>query len=99
LQYLAKRVEWAQGRHHCSTITHFCLYLEKSAREKKGRLIDKPSEKPDKKEAKSSAERVIRGNEKFNVPLQTEEEEAETFENAEVEHLADGSEIRRKKRE
>lgn len=62
-------------------------------------MIDKPSEKPAKKEAKSSAERVIRGNEKFNVPLQTEEEEAETFENAEVEHLADDSEIRRKKRE
>ncbi len=45
----------------------------------------------------NSAERVVRHNEKFNVPLQTEQEEAETFENAPVEDLADNTEIRRKK--
>ena len=31
---------------------------------------------------KKSAERVVEHNEKFNVPVQTEEEEAEVFENA-----------------
>lgn len=44
-----------------------------------------------------SANRVVEHNEKFNVPLQTEEEEAETFENAKVVHLANAKEIRRKK--
>jgi hypothetical protein len=39
--------------------------------------------------------RVVRKNEKFNVPDQTEEEEAETHENAPVENLAD-DEIKRK---
>ena len=34
---------------------------------------------------------------KFNVPVQTEEEEAEVFENATAENKADGQEIRRKK--
>jgi hypothetical protein len=62
-------------------------------------LIDKSSEKREEKEDESSADRVIRHNEKFNVPLQTEEEEAETFENAKVEHLADDNEIRHKKKE
>lgn len=47
--------------------------------------------------AENSAERVVRHNEKFNVPLQTEREEAETFENATIEDLADNTEIRRKK--
>ncbi len=62
-------------------------------------MIDKSSEKREEEEAKSSADRVVRHNEKFNVPLQTEEEEAETFENAEVEHLANDNEIHRKKKE
>jgi type III secretion system FlhB-like substrate exporter len=48
--------------------------------------------------SKERAERVIKHNEKFNVPIQTEKEEAETFENAEVQHLADENEIMRKKR-
>jgi hypothetical protein len=37
----------------------------------------------------TAAKRVVRKNEKFNVPDQTEQEEAETHENAPVENLAD----------
>jgi len=55
-------------------------------------MSDKPYDDPDK-----SSERVVRHNEKFNVPMQTEEEEAETFEDASAEHLANDKEIRRKK--
>lgn len=47
---------------------------------------------------KKSADRVVKHNEKSNVPLQTEEEEAGTFENAKVEHMADDKEIRQKKK-
>ena len=54
------------------------------------------SDRPDDNPAKSS-ERVVKYNEKFNVPVQTEKEEAETFENAEVENLANDKEIRNKK--
>lgn len=36
-----------------------------------------------------TAKRVVKRNEKFNVPDQTEEQEAETHENAEVEHLVE----------
>jgi hypothetical protein len=54
------------------------------------------SDRPDDNPAKSS-ERVVKYNEKFNVPVQTEEEEAETFENAEVENLANNKEIRNRK--
>jgi len=43
------------------------------------------------------AERVVKYNEKDNVPIQTEKGEAETHENAEVEHLADEKEITRKR--
>ena len=43
------------------------------------------------------AERVVKYNEKFNVPEQTEEEEAETHENAKVENLADNNKIKRRK--
>jgi hypothetical protein len=43
------------------------------------------------------AERVVKYNEKFNVPEQTEEEEAETHENAKVENLADNDKIKRRK--
>ena len=45
----------------------------------------------------TSAERVVRKNEKFNVPDQTEKEEAETHENASVENLAHDKEIKRGK--
>jgi hypothetical protein len=48
-------------------------------------------------EETTKAQRVVKYNEKFNVPEQTEEEESKTHENAEVEHLADNSEIKRRK--
>jgi hypothetical protein len=38
-------------------------------------------------EKSSKAERVVKYNEKSNVPEQTEQEEAETFEDAEPENL------------
>jgi hypothetical protein len=46
---------------------------------------------------KTAAKRVVKKNEKFNVPDQTEKEEAETHENAPVENLADNEEIKRRK--
>ena len=49
------------------------------------------------KNEKSAAERAVKYNEKFNVPDQTEKEEAESRENAPVEHLADEKEIKRRK--
>jgi len=48
--------------------------------------------------AGAKAERVVKHNEKFNVPEQTEKEEAETHGNHEVEHLADDKEIERRKK-
>jgi len=48
-------------------------------------------------EKSEKAERVVRYNERDNVPTQTEKGEAETHENAETEHLADEKEIKRKK--
>src|SRR5215211_771237 len=45
----------------------------------------------------TAAKRVVRKNEKFNIPDQTEQEEAETHENASVENLADNKEIKRRK--
>ena len=45
----------------------------------------------------TKAERVVKYNEKFNVPEQTEEEEAETHENAKVENLADNDKIKHRK--
>jgi hypothetical protein len=45
----------------------------------------------------NAAKRVVKKNEKFNVPDQTEEEEAETHENAPVENLADNNEIKGRK--
>jgi hypothetical protein len=56
--------------------------------ENKSQLEDETSE---------NAKRVVKYNEKFNVPIQTEKGEAETHENAEVEHLADEKEIKRKR--
>jgi len=55
-------------------------------------MSDHPNDDPEK-----SAERVVEHNEKFNVPVQTEEEEAEVFENATPENKVDGKEIRHKK--
>ena len=49
------------------------------------------------KNEETPAKRVVRKNEKFNVPDQTEEEEAETHENDPVENLADDNEIKRRK--
>jgi hypothetical protein len=46
----------------------------------------------------SRAERVVKYNEKFNVPVQSEKEEAETHGNAEVEDFADDKEIERRKK-
>ncbi|HZD35377.1 MAG TPA: hypothetical protein VE130_09255 [Nitrososphaeraceae archaeon] len=45
----------------------------------------------------SKAERVVKYNEKFNVPEQTELEEAETTEDARSENLADERVIRKRK--
>jgi hypothetical protein len=42
-----------------------------------------------KSDGEPTAKRVVKRNEKFNVPDQTEEQEAETHENAEVEHLVE----------
>ena len=55
-------------------------------------MSDQPNVEP-----KKSAERVVDHNEKFNIPVQTEEEEAEVFENAIPENKVDGKEIRRRK--
>jgi hypothetical protein len=49
-------------------------------------------------DAAARAERAVKYNEKFNVPEQTEKEEAETHGNTEVEHLADNREIERRKK-
>ena len=46
----------------------------------------------------AASSRVVRKNEKFNVPDQTEKEEAETHENAPVENLAEDEEIKRKRK-
>lgn len=46
----------------------------------------------------AASTRVVRQNEKFNVPDQTEKEEAETHENAPVENLAEDEEIKRKRK-
>ena len=55
-------------------------------------MSDKPNDNP-----KKSADRVVEHNEKFNVPVQTEKEEAEVFENTSPENMANEQEIRRKK--
>jgi hypothetical protein len=46
----------------------------------------------------AASTRVVTKNEKFNVPDQTEKEEAETHENAPVENLAADEEIKRKRK-
>ena len=45
----------------------------------------------------TAAKSIVRKNERFYVPDQTEEEEAEIHENAPVENLADDNEIKRRK--
>ena len=55
-------------------------------------MSDKPNDDP-----KKSAERVVEHNEKFNVPVQTEKEEAPVVENAPQENIANENEIRRRK--
>lgn len=55
-------------------------------------MSDTPNDDP-----KKSAERVVEHHEKFNVPVQTEKEEAQVFENASSEAIANEQEIRRKK--
>ena len=49
-------------------------------------------------DAEARAERAVKYNERFNVPEQTEKEEAETHGDAQVEHLADDREIQRRKK-
>jgi hypothetical protein len=68
--------------------TSFIHYLEITL----SQMSDKPNDDPRK-----SAERVVEHNEKFNVPVQTEKEEAQVFENASSEDIANEQEIRRKK--
>jgi cytoskeletal protein RodZ len=58
---------------------------------------NKSSLSSSEEEDTTRAERVVKYNEKFNVPEQTEEEEAETHENAKVENLADNDKIKRRK--
>ena len=58
---------------------------------------NKSSLSSSEEEDTTKAERVVKYNEKFNVPEQTEEEEAETHENAKVENLADNDKIKRRK--
>jgi hypothetical protein len=55
-------------------------------------MSDTPNDNP-----KKSAEKVVEHNEKFNVPVQTEKEEADIFENALPENKTDVQEINRKK--
>jgi hypothetical protein len=54
-------------------------------------MSEKPNDNP-----KKTAERVVEHNEKFNVPVQTEKKEAQVFENASPENLANEQDIRRK---
>lgn len=58
---------------------------------------NKSNLKQAEKEDMTKAERVVKYNAKDNVPIQTEEAEAETHENAQVEHLADEDEIERRR--
>jgi hypothetical protein len=54
---------------------------------------------PEDDDAEQRAERVVKYNEKFNVPEQTEKEEAESHGESEGEHLADENEIKRRKQQ
>jgi hypothetical protein len=59
-------------------------------------MSNSENDKPDDTEVR--AQRAVKYNERFNVPEQTEKEEAETHGNKEVEHLADDREIERRKK-
>jgi hypothetical protein len=50
-------------------------------------------------DAAARAKRAVQYNERFNVPEQTEKEEAESHGNMEVENLADDKEIERRKKQ
>jgi hypothetical protein len=50
-------------------------------------------------DAAARAKRAIQYNERFNVPEQTEKEEAESHGNVEAENLADDKEIERRKKQ
>ena len=50
-------------------------------------------------DAAARAKRAIQYNERFNVPEQTEKEEAESHGNVEAENLADEKEIERRKKQ
>ena len=63
----------------------------------KKEMSDVGNDKSSSDSEEARAQRVIKYNEKFNVPEQTEKEEAETHENAEVGHIADEREIKRRK--
>jgi hypothetical protein len=59
--------------------------------------LSNTEDKSQEDEKMEKTERVVKYNEKDNVPIQTEKGEAETYENAEVEHLADEKEIKHKR--
>ena len=46
----------------------------------------------------AASTRVLRKNEKFNVPDQTEKEEAEIHENAPIENLAEDEELKKRRK-
>jgi hypothetical protein len=50
-------------------------------------------------DAAARAKKGVQYNERFNVPEQTEKEEAESHGNMEVENLADDKEIERRKKQ
>jgi hypothetical protein len=62
---------------------------ENSAEDSKNSNIDDPA---------ARAKRAVQYNERFNVPEQTEKEEAESHGNVEVENLAEDKEIERRKK-
>ena len=73
----------------------YCSYnLFLAGRQCFTQMSDTPNDDP-----KKSAESVVEHNEKFNVPVQTEKEEAQVFENASPDSRADEQEIRRKKKD
>jgi hypothetical protein len=61
-------------------------------------MSDSEDNNNNSEDAAARAERAVKYNEKFNVPEQTEKEEAETHGDAQVEHLADDREIQRRKK-
>jgi hypothetical protein len=64
-----------------------------------GENENKSNLKQPEKEDMTKAERVVKYNAKDNVPIQTEEGEAETHENAKAENLADEEKVERRREE